>query len=83
MYATGVDIILASTLTFILAMLHAPRAQKITPEELDRAVGTDRLPTYTEQEALSYINATVKESLRWELVIPLDCPPCCAETQTT
>ncbi|KAF8208093.1 cytochrome P450 [Mycena galopus ATCC 62051] len=57
MYATGADTILASTLTFILAMLHAPHIQKIAQEELDRVVGTDRLPTYADQEALPYINA--------------------------
>ncbi|KAF8208101.1 cytochrome P450 [Mycena galopus ATCC 62051] len=74
MYATGADTILASTLTFILAMLHAPHIQKIAQEELDRVVGTDRLPTYADQEALPYINAIVKESLRWELVIPLGVP---------
>ncbi|KAJ7829395.1 cytochrome P450 [Mycena olivaceomarginata] len=74
MYATGADTILASTLTFILAMLHAPHVQKIAQEELDRVVGTDRLPTYADQEALPYINAIVKESLRWELVIPLGVP---------
>ncbi|KAJ6464016.1 cytochrome P450 [Mycena sanguinolenta] len=74
MYATGADTILASTLTFILAMLHAPHVQKIAQEELDRVVGTDRLVTYADQEALPYINAIVKESLRWELVIPLGVP---------
>ncbi|KAJ7439497.1 cytochrome P450 [Mycena latifolia] len=73
MYATGADTILASTLTFILAMLHAPHVQKIAHEELDRVVG-DRLPTYADQDALPYINAVVKESLRWELVIPLGVP---------
>ncbi|KAJ6565468.1 cytochrome P450 [Mycena vulgaris] len=73
MYATGADTILASTLTFILAMLHAPHVQKIAQEELDRVVG-DRLPTYSDQEALPYIAAIVKESLRWELVIPLGVP---------
>ncbi|KAF7366793.1 Cytochrome P450 [Mycena sanguinolenta] len=74
MYATGADTILASTLTFILAMLHAPQVQKIAQEELDRVVGTDRLPTYANREELPYINAIVKESLRWELVIPLGVP---------
>ncbi|KAJ7075424.1 cytochrome P450 [Mycena belliarum] len=70
MYATGADTILASTLTFILAMLYAPH---VAQEELDRVVG-DRLPTYADQESLPYINAIVKESLRWELVIPLGVP---------
>ncbi|KAJ7151361.1 cytochrome P450 [Mycena crocata] len=74
MYATGADTILASNLTFLLAMLHAPHVQKIAQEELDRVVGTDRLPTFADQEALPYINAVVKESLRWELVIPLGVP---------
>ncbi|KAJ6588208.1 cytochrome P450 [Mycena capillaripes] len=74
MYATGADTILASALTFILAMLHTPEVQKNAQEELDRVVGTDRLPTYADQDALPYINAIVKESLRWELVIPLGVP---------
>jgi cytochrome P450 len=87
----GADTILASALTFILAMLHAPHVQKvphgprfniyltdisrvqIAQEELDRVVG-DRLPTYADQDSLPYINAIVKESLRWELVIPLGVP---------
>ncbi|KAJ7608414.1 cytochrome P450 [Roridomyces roridus] len=74
MYATGADTILSSALTFMLAMLHAPEVQKKAQEELDRVVGPDRLPTYTDQEALPYINAIVKETLRWELVIPLGVP---------
>ncbi|KAJ7720782.1 cytochrome P450 [Mycena metata] len=74
MYATGADTILASVLTFILAMLHAPHVRKIAQEELDRVVGTDRLPTYADQDSLPYVTAIVKESLRWELVIPLGVP---------
>ncbi|KAJ7252937.1 cytochrome P450 [Mycena rebaudengoi] len=74
MYATGVDTIFSSALTFILAMLHTPEVQKKAQEELDRVVGPDRLPTFTDKKSLPYISAILKESLRWESVIPLGVP---------
>ncbi|KAJ7238158.1 cytochrome P450 [Mycena rebaudengoi] len=74
MYATGVDTIFSSALTFILAMLHTPEVQKKAQDELDRVVGPDRLPTFTDKKSLPYISAILKESLRWESVIPLGVP---------
>ena len=39
-------------------------------EEIDKAVGKDRLPTFEDREDLPYLNALVKEVLRWEVVVP-------------
>ncbi|KAK6971826.1 cytochrome p450, partial [Favolaschia claudopus] len=67
------DTIFSSVLTFILAMLHAPEAQKAAQDELDRVI-SHRLPGLDDRTQLPYLNALVKEALRWELVIPLGVP---------
>lgn len=52
-----------------------PDVQKRAQVELDRLVGNDRLPTFEDREQLPYINALVKETLRWNPAIPL-CKNC-------
>ncbi|KAI5899995.1 cytochrome P450 [Schizophyllum commune H4-8] len=74
MYATAADTILASLLNFVLAMLHAPEVQIKAREELDRVVGAARLATIADRKDLPYIDAIVKETYRWEQVIPLGVP---------
>ncbi|KAL1742804.1 cytochrome P450 [Schizophyllum fasciatum] len=74
MYATAADTILASLLNFVLAMLHAPEVQIKAREELDRVVGRTRLATLEDKKDLPYIDAIVKETYRWEQVIPLGVP---------
>jgi cytochrome P450 len=39
-------------------------------EEVDRVVGTERLPTLADRDKLVYIDAIVKEILRWNVVTP-------------
>jgi hypothetical protein len=63
----GADTILASVLTFVLGMLHSPHVQKKAHDEIQRVVGSDRLPTLADRDALPYINSIVKETYRWEL----------------
>ena len=48
-----------------------PEVQKAAQEEIDRVVGSDRLPLFADRENLPYINALVKETLRWQPVVPL------------
>ncbi|KAF8314211.1 cytochrome P450 [Clavulina sp. PMI_390] len=59
---------------FILAMLLYPDVQQKAQEELDRVVGNDRLPTVDDQPNLPYLNAVVKEVLRFRPVAPLSVP---------
>ena len=40
-------------------------------DELDRVVGRDRLPEFSDREKLPYIEAILKEVLRWEPSLPL------------
>lgn len=48
-----------------------PEVQKAAQEELDRVVGQNRLPSFKDRQDLPYINALVKETLRWNPAVPL------------
>ena len=48
-----------------------PDIMRQAQEELDRVVGRSRLPEFSDREDLPYINALVKETMRWNLVLPL------------
>lgn len=50
--------------SFFLAMILYPEAQRKAQEELDRVVGRDRLPEFSDEESLPYITAMMKEVLR-------------------
>ncbi|KAI0332176.1 cytochrome P450 [Cubamyces sp. BRFM 1775] len=56
---------------FLLAMSLYPEVQKKARAELDTVVGPDRLPTFSDRESLVYVNAILKEALRWHNVAPL------------
>jgi cytochrome P450 len=47
-----------------------PDVQRKAQEELDLVV-QGRLPEFSDRENLPFINAIVKESMRWQLVTPL------------
>lgn len=48
-----------------------PDIQKKAQAELDAVVGRYRLPDFDDRDSLPYINAIVKESMRWNQVLPL------------
>ena len=47
-----------------------PDVQKKAQAEIDAVVGPNRLPDFQDRSSLPYINAVVKESSRWNLVLP-------------
>ena len=57
--------------SFFLAMSLYPEVQVQAQREIDQVVGKDRLPSYKDRNSLPYINALVKEVLRWNPVTPL------------
>lgn len=71
MYAAGADTTVSSISSFILAMTLFPAVQKKAKEEISAIIGVDRLPQFEDREKLPYINALVKETLRWIPVVPL------------
>ena len=54
-----------------LAMMLYPEVQKRAQAELDMVVGPHRPPTFADKPDLPYINALVKECLRFRPVVPL------------
>lgn len=51
-----------------------PEAQHRAQQEIDSVVGRDRLPTVADRDNLPYIEAVVKEVLRWNPVVPMGLP---------
>ena len=56
-----------------------PTIQRRAQDELDCVVGLDRLPTPADREHLPYINALMKEILRWHPIAPTGLPHAVAE----
>lgn len=50
--------------SFVLAMLIHPEVQRTAQAEIDRVIGSGRLPEYGDKDALPYVTAVMKESLR-------------------
>lgn len=67
---------------FTLACLRYPDFISKAQAELDIVVGPDRLPDFDDQPNLPYINATVKESLRWRSIQPGGVPHATLEEDT-
>ena len=55
---------------FFLAMALYPEVQQKARAELDAVVGRSRLPDFQDRNALPYINAVVRELVRWHLIVP-------------
>ena len=70
----GSDTTAATNASFVLAMTMHPEIQKKAQEELDRVIGPDRLPTWDDRSQLPYIDAILKETLRWNTATPLGVP---------
>ncbi|KAJ8117752.1 hypothetical protein OPT61_g1127 [Boeremia exigua] len=64
-FGAGSDTQWNTLLGFIKAMILYPETQAAAHEELDRVIGSDRLPTWEDRPQLPYIRAVVEESLRW------------------
>ncbi|EPS98990.1 hypothetical protein FOMPIDRAFT_1050990 [Fomitopsis schrenkii] len=62
--------------SFFLAMMCFPEAQKKAQEEIDRVIGSDRLPSVADRERLPYVRALCWEVLRWRPIAPLGVPHC-------
>ncbi|KAL6310525.1 cytochrome P450, partial [Sparassis latifolia] len=64
----------SSLLTFILAMALFPEVERKAQEEIDIAVGGDRLPQFTDRDALPYVECVLQETMRWHGAFPIGVP---------
>ncbi|KAN0078124.1 Cytochrome P450 [Tylopilus felleus] len=61
----------ATLRVFILAMVLFPEAQRRAQREIDAVVGSDRLPSFSDRPSLPFVEAVLRETLRWHPVGPL------------
>ncbi|KAF3191324.1 hypothetical protein TWF225_001465 [Orbilia oligospora] len=76
LYGGGADTTVASMGFFFLAMSLFPDIQIKAREEIDRVTGgfASRLPTLQDRPNLPYVEAVVKETMRWVPIAPLCVP---------
>ncbi|OOF98995.1 hypothetical protein ASPCADRAFT_513115 [Aspergillus carbonarius ITEM 5010] len=71
LYGGGADTTVSALSCFFIAMALNPDIQKTAQEEIDRVVGTHRLPDFGDRQNLPYIDALIQEVFRWHPVTPL------------
>jgi len=67
---------------FFLAMALNAHVMRKAQDELDRVLGGERLPDFSDQENLPYISAITKELLRWGCPVPIGIPKRVVEDDT-
>lgn len=55
---------------FFLAMVLHPEYQTKAQEEIDRVIGTERLPELSDRSSLPFLEYILQESLRWYHAAP-------------
>ncbi|KAG1804262.1 cytochrome P450 [Suillus subaureus] len=73
-FGAGVETSASTLLVFLLAMVLHLEAQAKAHAEIDRVVGKDRLPGFDDRPALPYVEAILRETLRWHPVVPFGVP---------
>ncbi|KAH8896689.1 cytochrome P450 [Thozetella sp. PMI_491] len=68
LFGAGSDTSSSTLVTFILACCAFPEAMEKAQAELDAVVGSRRSPHFDDQPNMPYVNAFVKEVLRWRSV---------------
>ncbi|KAN0092737.1 Cytochrome P450 [Tylopilus felleus] len=64
-----------STLTtLIMALILNPDVQDRAQALIDNVVGRDRLPSFSDRSSLQYIDALLREALRWGSLVPMAIP---------
>ncbi|GJJ08930.1 hypothetical protein Clacol_003150 [Clathrus columnatus] len=74
MYGAGTESSTATMGTFCMMLALHPEILKRAQEELDKATGGERLPTFDDERDLPYIDALFWETLRYNTVTPLGLP---------
>jgi cytochrome P450 len=80
LYGAAADTTVITLTAFTLAMVKFPEVQRKAQQEIDRVVGTNRLPTFKDRGRLPYVTALVKEATRWWPIAPMGFPHTATET---
>lgn len=68
LFEVGSGTTAVAMMSFILSVCHYPEWQDETRREVDRVVGTERMPGCTDIASLPTVRAVAKAVLRWGLV---------------
>ncbi|KZT00608.1 cytochrome P450 [Laetiporus sulphureus 93-53] len=71
LYAAGIDTTAIVLSTFLLAMVIHPEIYRKAQEEIDRLVGSQRLPEFEDRDSLPFLECILKEVYRWNPPLPL------------
>ncbi|KAG8688865.1 hypothetical protein FRC11_004612 [Ceratobasidium sp. 423] len=74
MYGAGVHSTVATMSNFIVAMMLHPTVARTAREEIDRVVGTERLPAMSDRVDLPYLECVLSETLRWHPPTMMEVP---------
>ncbi|KAG1764840.1 cytochrome P450 [Suillus occidentalis] len=73
-YMAGIDTSASALQTFLLAMVLHPDVQTRARAEIDQVVKHDKMPCLADRTSLPYLDAILREVLRWYPVAPLGIP---------
>nr|VWP02507.1 Arg-6 protein [Ganoderma boninense] len=79
LYGAGGETTYSTVLTCIMAMALHPDTLRKAQAELDEVVGTERMPMISDRASLPYVNAIIKETMRWHPALPLSIARCTSE----
>ncbi|KZS90971.1 cytochrome P450 [Sistotremastrum niveocremeum HHB9708] len=68
-YIGGADTTVASIDTFVIAMILYPEIQSAARRTIDEVLQGERLPSFEDRDALPFVDAIMKEVLRWRPVL--------------
>ncbi|KAI0347360.1 cytochrome P450 [Trametopsis cervina] len=71
MYGAGGETTYSAVLNFIMVMALYPEIQNRAFAEIDSVLGPNRLPTVEDKPNLPYLDAVIKEMMRWMPILPL------------
>ncbi|KAF8891882.1 cytochrome P450 [Infundibulicybe gibba] len=61
-------------LSWMMVMSNHPDIQARAQDEIQRVIGTSRLPSLDDKGSLPYVEAVITETLRWSAITPLAIP---------
>ncbi|OCH91997.1 cytochrome P450 [Obba rivulosa] len=76
MFEAGSETTHTTLLIFIMAMALNRDKQLRAQAEIDASMSCDRLPTLKDREDLPYVNALMKETMRWQPATPMGLARC-------
>ncbi|KAH7922947.1 cytochrome P450 [Leucogyrophana mollusca] len=70
-FSAGAESTHGTLMTFLYAMILNPGVRQRAQAEIDSIVGNDRLPRFEDRASLPYVDAILRETLRWHPIAPL------------